>query len=80
MADLLTHSEESLVTELGVIYGMFCGVVGEGPTRASDLDEVRAHIHALQSRVLQQAAARAYPGKYRLLGGTLPGRNALAEM
>jgi len=29
------------------------------------------HIHILQRMVLKQAAARAYPGRYRLLGETL---------
>lgn len=27
------------------------------------------HIHALQHMIMSQAAARAYPGKYRPLGG-----------
>jgi hypothetical protein len=33
-----------------------------------DLEEVVLHIHALQHMILAQAAARAYPDRYRLLG------------
>lgn len=33
--------------------------------------EVMLHVHALQDKVLAQAAARAYEGQYRLMGGSL---------
>lgn len=34
-----------------------------------DWAEAAAHIHALQQMVMSQAAARAYPDRFRLLGG-----------
>jgi len=69
--DLLTIEEQSLVRALGDIWGDFCQVVDRGPTRDADLQEIVHHIHALQHKVLAQAAARAYPNNYRLLGKTL---------
>lgn len=39
-------------------------------TRETDINEAMHYIHALQNMVLSQAAARAYPSKYRLMGRT----------
>jgi hypothetical protein len=36
-------------------------------THTGDLHEVVNHVHDLLARVLARAAARAYPGRYRLL-------------
>lgn len=50
-------------------------VVADGSSAAGDLRELASHIHAIQHAILSQAAARVYPDRYRLLGGTLqPGR------
>ena len=51
-------------------------VIGNGPSREGDLSEMCAMIHGLQRAVLKQAAARAYPDRYRLLGGVIPPRSA----
>lgn len=48
-------------------------VVIAGHTRDSDLREIMFHIHGIQRALLGQAAARAYPDKYRLLGGQIAG-------
>lgn len=48
-------------------------VVGYNTSRGGDLRELGAHIHAIQHAVLSQAAARAYPDRYRLLGEVLDG-------
>lgn len=45
-------------------------IVADGPTRVGDLSEFVANIHGIQNMILAQAAARAYPDRYRLLGGT----------
>lgn len=66
--NLLTPKEQALITKLGECMGDFRDIAGEGPSRQHDLNEIAAHIHALQDKVLAQAAARAYAGKYRLLG------------
>lgn len=47
-------------------------ICGRGAAREHDIDEMAARIHAIQYPVLAQAAARAHPTLYRLLGGTLP--------
>lgn len=69
--ELLTTAEHQIVADLGEIWGRLHGIVGSGPSRRADLDELRQHIHALQSAVLSQAAARAYPNEYRQLGESL---------
>jgi hypothetical protein len=46
-------------------------VVADGPSAAGDLRELVVHIHGIQHAIMSQAAARAYPDRYRLLGGTL---------
>jgi len=43
-------------------------VVGNDRTRHADLAELTAHIHAIQHAIMSQAAARAYPERFRLLG------------
>lgn len=53
------------------MWGLLCKITGEGPTRDHDLSELVTHVHALQNAVLSQAAARAYPGRYRALGLSL---------
>lgn len=43
-------------------------ITGDGPARGADLAELAVHLHAIENTVLAQAAARAYPDRYRLLG------------
>lgn len=45
------------------------GIIGTGPAAGEDLRELHAHIHGIQHTIMAQAAARAYPDKFRLLGG-----------
>ena len=71
MSDLLTDDEHELIDMLGKCANLFGRVIGNGPTRAADTSEMVAPIHVLQQAVMSQAAARAYPTKYRLLGQTL---------
>lgn len=67
--DLLTKAERKTVAKLGCIMRDFQTIVGDDPgSRSIDLDEAQHHIHALQNMVLAQAAARAYPTKFRLMG------------
>lgn len=65
---MLTADELALVDMLGKCSNLFGKVVGSGRTRSADLTEVVHHIHVLQQAVLSQAAARAYPDQFRLLG------------
>jgi len=71
-AELLTPTEKELVETLGECASIYNHkVLGPGPTRGTDLAEFVSHIHDLQFRVLAQAAARRYPGTYRLQGTSL---------
>ena len=69
--ELLTKDEHEAITKAGQLYGLLCRIVGTGPTRGADLNELIPHIHAIQQAVMSQAAGRAYPMEYRLLGETL---------
>lgn len=71
MNGLLTEEEQAVVRELGQCWNRLCRIVGNGPTRSADLNEVVFHVHALQNFVMAQAAARAYPDTYRLAGETM---------
>lgn len=75
MTGVLTDAEHAAVKALGDVWHDLCHIIGSGPTRAHDLAEVIVHIHALQHFVMAQAAARAYPSRYRLAGDTVS-RNA----
>lgn len=70
MTDLLTQAEHNAVTTAALLANQLAEIVGDGPSRAGDLAEAVHHIHAVQRMILAQAAARAYPERYRLLGGT----------
>lgn len=66
---LLTAAEHRAVEEAGKLYTFIARhICGEGPTRSHDLAELAQHVHAIQHLVMAQAAARAYPDTYRLMG------------
>lgn len=66
---MLTDAEHRAVRLAGELYALIRDeVCGHGPDREDDLAEVRTDIHRVQYRIIGQAAAREYPGKYRLLG------------
>ena len=65
---LLTTDERAVVDMLGGVWNQLCSIVGDGPARDADLHEASIHVHALQNMVLAQAAARAFPDEFRLLG------------
>lgn len=68
---LLTDQEVQAMAYTTDLWNQLCCIVGYGPTRNADLAELGGHVHAIQNAVLAQAAARAYPGRFRLMGGTL---------
>lgn len=73
MSDLLTQAEHNAVTTAALLANHLAEIVGDGPSRDGDLAEAVHHVHAVQRMILAQAAARAYPDRYRLLGGTVSG-------
>ncbi len=72
-SELLTGAEHEVVELLGQAASSFAvNVVDFNPaTRAADIDEFCSRIHDLQARVMAQAAARAYPDRYRRSGTVL---------
>lgn len=68
---LLTDRERQAARRAGELWGDLCAIVGDGPTRDADLHELVVHIHAIQHAIMSQAAGRAYPAEFRLLGSTL---------
>jgi len=71
MTEMLTDDERKAIQMTAELWNQLCRIVGDGRTRDADLTELCTHIHAIQHAVMSQAAARAYPEKFRLLGGTI---------
>lgn len=70
-APLLTPEEHEVMDMTANLANALRRVVGDGPHAAHDWNEIAAPIHTIQHHVLAQAAARAYPERYRLMGQTL---------
>lgn len=73
--NLLTPNEHLVVTKLGECFHLFSEIVSNGETRDADMTEICSQIHVLQHKAMSQAAGRAFPGKYRLLGKVLEEKN-----
>lgn len=71
MSDLLTTDEHKAMDLTTELMQVFVKIVGDGDTRNADMMEMVQHVHGIQNMILAQAAARAYPETYRLLGGTI---------
>lgn len=69
--ELLTELEHEAIEDAGKLWNKLNTIVGNDETRSDDLAEFYTAIHAIQRGVMKQAAARAYPDKYRLLGETI---------
>lgn len=78
---LLTDDEHACMDALAKAASLGFKVIGSGPSQGAhrgsitesavkwDGAEWAFRIHACQQMILAQAAARAFPEKYRLLGG-----------
>ena len=71
MSDHLTTEEHAVIRQAGDLWGSICKAIPDGPTRDADLAELIPHIHAIQHTFMANAAARAYPDTYRLLGSVI---------
>lgn len=69
---LLSPLEHDAIAITAELWAMLCAITSDGAARDGDLRELIFHIHGIQRAVLKQAAARAYPELYRLLGGDPP--------
>lgn len=77
---LLTETEHELVSMLGQCANLFAQVTtANGVQTANDRREFIAHIHDCQNAVMANAAARAFPDRYRLAGSALPDPHPEAE-
>lgn len=54
---------------------MVTEIIADGPTAEQDRREFAAKIHTVQHNILRQAAARAHPEMYRLLGESFTPRS-----
>jgi chaperonin GroEL (HSP60 family) len=68
MTDLLTDAEHAAMATTVTLANQLAEIIGDGTTSNGDIAEVVHHLHAIQRTILAQAAARAYPDRYRLLG------------
>jgi hypothetical protein len=69
VSDLLTTAEHRAMDLTVELVNLLAGeVIADGPGRTGDVNEVIHAIHIVQRMVMGQAAARAYPDRYRLLG------------
>lgn len=70
--ELLTEAELKAMDLTAELWNLLVSdVVADGRTQKQDLHELVHHLHAIQHTVLSQAAARAYPERYRPLGGVI---------
>lgn len=70
--ELLTGDEMRALDLTTDLYDAILPIVGSGETRGGDMEEFISLIHAIQNKIMAQAAARAYPSIFRLLGGSHP--------
>jgi hypothetical protein len=75
MTDLLTADELHAMNVTAQLVNALHNIVGQGPSREDDLTELVGHVHNIQHAVMGQAAARAYPERFRLLGEDHTGRD-----
>lgn len=71
--ELLTPAEHAFVALIGQAANLLNKIIGDGPQKVNDWNELVAPLHVLQRTVGAQAAGRAFPGMYRLLGYDLDG-------
>ena len=69
---MLTEAEHRAMELTAELMNLIAGeIIGDGPSRNQDIDEAALRIHSIQHMIMSQAAARAHPDLYRLLGGTV---------
>lgn len=79
MADepLLSAEEMECLDHLAKAAGLGFRIIGrDGSCTEQDAGEWAHDIHVLQDRIMSQAAARAYPERFRPLGGRIPNRQS----
>lgn len=64
----LTDKEIKAISLCSDLMNICQQICGNGSSRDGDLRELCGSIHSIQNAIMSQAAARAYPDKYRLMG------------
>ena len=67
--ELLTNDEKEIINKAGELWNLITQAIPAGPATKADLGELIIHIHAIQIYFKSNAAGRAYPDEFRLLGG-----------
>jgi hypothetical protein len=67
-AEPLTASEHHALDLTRQLANAMAGIAASGSELRADWSEFTTHLHAIQHMIMSQAAARAYPDQYRLLG------------
>lgn len=68
-SELLSPAELEAMDLTAALWTVLNEIAADGVARYGDLTELAAHVHAIQHAVLAQAAGRAYPARFRLMGG-----------
>lgn len=72
LTDLLTGDEHHALRLTAELVNLVSQkVIGRGPSRDGDINEFASAMHVVQNMILSQAASRAFPDKYRLMGESL---------
>jgi hypothetical protein len=66
----LTEEEHEILDLTSKLAERVRAWLGDGPAARGDWAELAGAIHVVQRQVLSNAAARAYPGRYRMAGRT----------
>lgn len=77
---MLTDIEQKGLKQTADLWKTLGEVVGNGPTRDNDLNELIIHIHAIQRYLLAQSVCREHPTEARLLGEVLKEKPNVAEL
>ncbi len=66
----LTPAEEEALEAIANTANALYKVIGTGPQSEFDMAEAIHHVHSLQSMIMSNVCARAYPDRFRVLGAT----------
>lgn len=69
--EMLTELELAAIDLTAELANAMARIIGHGRSRDGDIAEACHHIHNLQHMIMAQAAARAYPSRFRLLGESI---------
>jgi hypothetical protein len=66
--EALTEAEHDALNLCRDLANAVAEIMAGGSETRADWADFAVHMHAIQAMIMAQAAARAYPDRYRLLG------------